>query len=43
MKLEYARRSAKYMRAEFFNGRPIDVRRKCKDKKFKNVLKKYFE
>ena len=43
VKLEYGRRSVKYMGAKRFNELPVDVRRKLKDDNFKSVLKKYFQ
>ena len=33
LKLEYGRRSAKYLGAEIFNDLPIEVRKHCKKKK----------
>ena len=42
VKLEYGRRSLKYMGAKLFNELPIDIRKKCHDKNFKDVLKKHF-
>ena len=39
IKLEYGRRSIKYMGAKLFNELPIDVRKKCQDENFKNILK----
>ena len=43
MKLEYGRRSVKYMGAKTFNELPIELRKKVQDKNFKNILKNYFK
>ena len=34
LKLEYGRRSAKYLGAKIFNDLPVEVRKHCKEKNF---------
>ena len=43
MKLEYGRRSLKYMRAKIFDELPIKIREKYQDNDFKNILKNFFD
>ena len=42
LKLEYGRRSTKYLGAKIFNDLPIEVRRHCKEKNFNSILKNHF-
>ena len=41
VKLEYGRRSVRYLGAKIFNELPLELRRKCLDKDFKKFLKVY--
>ena len=42
LKLEYGRRSTKYLRTKIFNDLPIEVRKHCKEKNFNSILKIIF-
>ena len=42
LKLEYVRRSTKYLGAEISNDLSIEVRRHCKEKNFNSILKNHF-
>ena len=43
LKLEYGRRSTKYLGAKIFNDLlPIEVRKHCKQKNFNSILKNHF-
>ena len=42
LKLEYGRRSTKYLGAKIFNDLSIEVRRHCKEKNFNSILKNHF-
>ena len=42
LKLEYGRRSKKYLGAKIFNDLPIEVRKHCKEKNFNRILKYLF-
>ena len=39
LKLEYGRRSTKYLGAKIFNDLPTEVRKHCKEKNFNSILK----
>ena len=41
-KLEYGRRSTKYLGAKIFNDLSIEVCRHCKEKNFNSILKNHF-
>ena len=42
LKLEYGRRSTKYLEAKIFNDLPIKVCKHCKEKNFNSILKNDF-
>ena len=42
LKLEYGRRSTKYLGTKMFNDLPIEVRKHCKEKHFNSILKNIF-
>ena len=42
LKLEYGRRSTKYLEAKIFNDLPIEVRKHCKENNFNSFLKIIF-
>ena len=41
VKLEYGKRSIRFIRAKIFNDLPINIRKKYKDTNFKDLLKKH--
>ena len=40
VKLEYGKQSIRFMGAKIFNDLPINIRKKCRDTNFKDLLKK---
>ena len=41
VKLDYARKSIKFMGAKIFNELPLHVRKKCLDDNFKNIIRTF--
>ena len=42
LKLEYGRRSTKFLGAKICNDLPVEVPKHCKEKNFNSILKKSF-
>ena len=42
LKLEYGRRSPKYLGTKIFNDLPVEVRKHCKEKNFNSIKKVIF-